>query len=310
MTGLAEAGASLEALVLELLAPAQREVGLRWERREWNVAQEHAAAAIADAALAVLALGDVAVHRGLVLVGCVEGEWHMLAARMAAEVFRRRGWSVTFLGPSVPALDLAAYAAATAPDAVALSCSLPTSLPGAQRCIHACREEGVAVLVGGAGFGPDGRYAGSVGADAWDADPVWGVRRLDGWLEEPPPARSALAPPDDEQMVLEASRPGLVAQALHRMTSHLPDGFDVATVCDALDMTVAAVEAASLVGAAELLQDCTPMLERALPSGVSESFPIRRILEGFVPELRRRSPRAAALVEATLPAVNRHHRSA
>ena len=302
VAGLVDAGASVETVVLDVLVPAQREVGLRWERRQWNVAQEHAATAIADTILAELALPDPPSDRGHVVVGCVEGEWHIMAARMTAEVFRQRGWSVTFLGPSVPGVDLAAYAASTAPDAVVLSCSVPTLLPGARRCIHACLHEGVAVLTGGAGFGPDGRYARTLGADGWAADPASGVRRVDGWLDEPPPDRRPPTTIDDEQLLLEASRPELVVGAVDRMTSGRP-GSGQAELREGVDMAVAAVESASLVGRPELLSACAPMIERALPEPFAGPDAVGSILAGLLPELRRRSPRAAMLVERALPTV-------
>lgn len=49
-------GATLEQIVDDLLAPAQREVGRRWEHGVWSVADEHAATAITDAVLSVLAV--------------------------------------------------------------------------------------------------------------------------------------------------------------------------------------------------------------------------------------------------------------
>src|SRR3712207_7094162 len=42
-------------------------------------------------------------ERGHVVVACLDGEWHALAARIVAEVLRVHGWRVTFLGASVPA---------------------------------------------------------------------------------------------------------------------------------------------------------------------------------------------------------------
>jgi methanogenic corrinoid protein MtbC1 len=304
---LAAAGVSVETLVLELLAPAQREVGVRWERREWTVAQEHAATAITDAALALVTLDDITPRLGHVLVGCVEGEWHMMPARMAAEIFRERGWAMTFLGPSVPAVDLAAYVAATRPDAVALSCSLAILLPGAQRCILACREEDVPVLAGGAGFASDGRYAVALGANAWVQDPVAGVGYLESWLDAPPPSGQPTRRPDDEDRMLEASHAELLSEAFQRLAPRAAATADVATVVAALDMVLAAVESATLVGESKLLSASSAMIERVMPQDDSSGSGFAVILEGLLPALRQRSPRAAGLVERALPAVARRH---
>lgn len=302
---LAEAGASVETLVLELLVPAQREVGLRWERRQWTTAQEHAATAIADAALALLTLDEAPSHGGHVLVGCVEGEWHVMAARMAAEILRVRGWGVTFLGPSVPAVDLGAYASVTGPHAVALSCSVAILLPGARRCIRACREAGFPVLAGGAGFAPDGGYALALGADAWAEDAVAGVRHLEGWFDAPPPIGDLGPEPDDEDHALEASHAELGAEALERLLSRATRMVDVRAVAAGVDMALAAVESATLVGDPELLSSSTAMIERAMPPDDGSAFAFAPLLEGLLPALRQRSPRAAGVVERALPAVTR-----
>lgn len=305
VAGLAEAGGSVEALMEELLVPAQREVGRRWERRDWNVGQEHAATAIADAALALVTVGDVPVDRGHVVVACVEGEWHALAARMAAEIFRVRGWSVTFLGASVPAADLAAYSAGSAPDAVALSCSVPIVLDGARRCIHACRREGFPVLAGGAGFGPDGRYAEPLGADAWAPDAGSGAKRLDEWLDAPPSDRSPLAADDDEQLMLTAAHGELVTRALDRTLAGRPATRRIAELRSALDIALAAIESATLVGDADLLAASASMIERALPADIVDVVPLAAVLEGILIDARDRAPRAAALIERALPALGR-----
>jgi DNA-binding XRE family transcriptional regulator/methylmalonyl-CoA mutase cobalamin-binding subunit len=41
-----------------------------------------------------------------VLVACVEGEQHCIGARMVADLFLIKGWSVDFLGPDVPTAAL------------------------------------------------------------------------------------------------------------------------------------------------------------------------------------------------------------
>jgi methanogenic corrinoid protein MtbC1 len=51
--GLLDDGLAVDELVLDLLAPAQALVGLRWELGDWSVAAEHASTAITEAVLAV-----------------------------------------------------------------------------------------------------------------------------------------------------------------------------------------------------------------------------------------------------------------
>lgn len=167
---LLDAGVRAESVLLDLVAPAQVQVGRWWQRNEWSVAQEHAATHISE--LVVTTVVNRAAprpHRGRVIVACLDGEWHALPARLVAEVLRLRGWQVTFLGASVPAVHLMAYLHRHDAVALALACALPMRLPQAHRAIEACRRADVPVLVGGRGFGPDGRWARALGA-AWAPD--------------------------------------------------------------------------------------------------------------------------------------------
>ncbi|MFI0242426.1 B12-binding domain-containing protein [Streptomyces sp. NPDC016845] len=152
-----------ERVLLELIAPTQKRVGLAWAANDITVAQEHAATAISDRC--VTAVADAAAPAtapaavGRVLVACVDGEWHALPARLLSEVLRLRGWRVDYLGAHVPTEHLVAHVRRTGARAVLLSSSIPTLLPGAHNAITACRSAGVPVLAGGAAFGPGGHYA-------------------------------------------------------------------------------------------------------------------------------------------------------
>lgn len=170
-----------EDVLLDVIAPVQHRVGMEWAANRLTVAQEHAATAINDRVIAALAhhpacrsTGDA----GRVTVACVDGEWHALPARLLSEVLRLRGWQVDFLGAQVPTPHLIAHLHQFGPDAVALSCMIPTRLPTAHAAITACQAAGVSVLAGGAAFGPDGRYARLFGADGWAADARTAARCL------------------------------------------------------------------------------------------------------------------------------------
>lgn len=166
-------GVSAEDLLLDVIAPTQKKVGVEWAVNRLTVAQEHAATAINDRVIAALAhhrASRPVAHAGRVTVACVDGEWHALPARLLAEVLRLRGWQVDFLGAQVPTPHLVAHVHHHGPDAVALSSSIPTQLPTAHAAITASQAAGAPVLVGGAAFGVDGRYAYQLGANAWAPD--------------------------------------------------------------------------------------------------------------------------------------------
>lgn len=168
-----ENGVDPESVLLDVIAPVQGKVGSEWAANRLSVAQEHAATAINERAVAALALhpaARTAPTLGRIAVACVDGEWHALPARLLAEVLKLRGWHVDYLGAQVPTPHLIAHLHRSNADAVALSSSIATRLPAAHAAITACQAVGVPVFVGGAAFGSDGRYARLLGANAWAPD--------------------------------------------------------------------------------------------------------------------------------------------
>ncbi|MHA6765169.1 cobalamin B12-binding domain-containing protein [Streptacidiphilus sp. PAMC 29251] len=227
-----EAGVTPQQVLLRVIAPAQARVGAEWAAGRFTVAREHAATAISDRAVAVVSrhrAARVPGSRGRVTVACVDGEWHALPARLVAETLKLRGWQVDFLGAHVPTPHLIAHLHATGPDAVALSCSLATRLPAAHATISACQAAGVPVLVGGAAFGADGRYARLLGADAWAPDAESAVARLEqqpgvalSYPELGDPFRTLPHLVDQEYTLLSRSRRRLVEQAMAGLQERLP----------------------------------------------------------------------------------------
>lgn len=207
-------GMPVADITRRILSPAQGKVGRLWEQGTWSVADEHAATAVTDAALAALTHASSPARRAAephhLLMACVEGEWHSLPARMAATVAAASGSvRVTVLGPSLPADQLRRRLANGDVDVVALSCTVPTNLLGAARCIAAAHDADVPVVVGGSAFGTTPHRAYALGADAWSVDPAV--------LQETPVERvgrtcSFLA----EALLLDQIDHGLVALAADR----------------------------------------------------------------------------------------------
>lgn len=223
--GLVARGVPADRVLLDLVCPAQVEVGHRWATAVWDVAREHAATVVSDLAVtAVTAGADLpgGPPRGDVLVACVDGEWHALPARVVAEVLRLAGCRVTFLGASTPPPHLARYLHDTGPDAVALSCSVPSTLPRARRMVEASREAGVPVLVGGRALGPDDRRARRLGANAWAPDALAAVDALAGLHTYPTPAPPLDHPGVREYAALAARHEATVDEAYESLVAAFP----------------------------------------------------------------------------------------
>jgi methanogenic corrinoid protein MtbC1 len=217
-------GVPPQRIMIDLIARVQSRVGDLWAANEWSIAREHAATAISERAVAALsARTNVRPDRGRITVACVDGEWHALPVRILAEMLRLDGWRVDFLGASVPGPHLVTHLHQTGPDAVALSCMLPTRLARAHAAITACRSAGVPVIAGGRGFGPDGRYAQKLGADAWAVGAAAAVTRLTtNW---PPPMTDPYETAylgDDEYTYVVRQRADLIGTALRRLAGAYP----------------------------------------------------------------------------------------
>ncbi|MFE1786847.1 B12-binding domain-containing protein [Streptomyces sp. NPDC059525] len=225
-----EEGMGAEDLLLDVIASVQRRVGREWAADRITVAQEHAATAINDRAVTALTLhpsAQTAPTRGRVAVACVDGEWHALPARLLAEVLRLRGWRVDYLGAQVSAPHLVAHLHRTGPDLVALSGSLATRLPAAHAAITACQAVGTPVLVGGAAFGPGGRYARLLGADGWAPDARAAADALArGPLPRVRPGHHAIDDlphlKDQEYTLVTRSRPQLVGSVFGQLADACP----------------------------------------------------------------------------------------
>jgi methanogenic corrinoid protein MtbC1 len=220
---LVRAGTPVTEVLLALVGPAQQRVGLLWQTGEWSVAREHAATCINERVVA--AVGGRARgtgERGHVVLGCPDGEWHALPARIVGEVLRQHGWRVTFLGASVPTAHLISYLHEQGPDVVAVSCALPVHLPGAHRTIAAAQRTGTPVLAGGPGFGADGRWARRLGVDAYAATATEAVELLGGGGWAPAPAAAVSETGGAEYAGLRERRAALVREAVARLDGASP----------------------------------------------------------------------------------------
>jgi MerR family transcriptional regulator, light-induced transcriptional regulator len=282
--GRVDAGADPVDVMLDLVAPAQREVGRRWAIGEWTVVREHAATAVSEAAVAALAarVPVVTAPRGHAAVACAEREWHSLPARLVAHTLRRDGWRATYLGASTPPAQLVRFLDESGADAVAISCSVAASLPAARRLIEAVRESGRPVLAGGPAFGRDAFRALALGASAWTGDPRRAAEILDelvGTAGPAPPLRHAGA---DEHAELALRFPDFRRETMRRWTA-LAEGALPAEdlAADLVDHALHALGAALLSNDPGVLKDaeewstdliaargCPPATARALWTAV------------------------------------------
>lgn len=188
-------GVAARQLYLQVLLPAQIELGRMWHLNEVTVAEEHfATATTLLVASQLFALLDFAPRNGRVAVAAsVEGNAHDVGVRMLADLLEADGWRVVYLGASVPGPDLAQAADMFGADLIAISAGLGSQLPMVAQTIEAIRttsDRGLLcrILVGGAGF---------IGATGTDSEPLWKRFGADGFaatIEEGLRLAAELAP--------------------------------------------------------------------------------------------------------------------
>ncbi|TFV55074.1 cobalamin B12-binding domain-containing protein [Mycobacterium sp. PS03-16] len=246
------------SVLTDIVAATQRDVGTRWQRGEWSVAEEHAATAIAVAATRAVSrrVRTVPVTRGRVVVACAEREWHALPAMIIDCALRVNGWDSTLLGAATTPMRLNQHLQDLGPEATAVSCSVLGSLPTTRRFIEASTAAGVPVVVGGPAFGGDDVRARALGATAWAATAQGAVTVMEELPAVVPPAAPLPAGPAAEQAALEMDHRALVAELWRRWslsalagppeTASPGDLSDVAN--DVLHQVLHAVAAALLTG--------------------------------------------------------------
>lgn len=168
-----ERGVPVADVLRHVVMGAQRRVGERWAASEWTVSDEHAATAVSEYVVRHLS-ADLPTPRadGSVLVGCVELEWHALAALVVATSLRSWGHDAVFVGADASSGGLVGRIIDGGPRAVLLSASLPSSLARVRRQVEAVRGTGTPVMVGGQAFDPAGLRATRLGATAYAASPA------------------------------------------------------------------------------------------------------------------------------------------
>jgi methanogenic corrinoid protein MtbC1 len=158
------------ALYLEVIQPAQYEIGRLWEAGRITVAEEHLATEISRSALAHLQphLPSEPRNGRQAVVACVEGELHDLGARMVAHFLETAGFEVLLLGANVPDGSLVEFVRERSADLLALSATTSCSLTALRETITQLRSaagDGVAIAAGGQALSRRPGLARRLGAD-------------------------------------------------------------------------------------------------------------------------------------------------
>ncbi|MFO7776822.1 MAG: cobalamin-dependent protein [Nitriliruptoraceae bacterium] len=300
---LVDEGFSLPAVLHAVVGAAQYEVGLRWQRAELSVADEHLVTGISQAALTALSANGhhQQVAAGTVVVACAEGDWHALPSQMFAESLRAAGQGVLHLGASVPAADVGALLERRRPDALVVTCNLPLSYLGVASLADAAHRWGVPVLAGGRAL--NAARACTLGADAWAADVASALEILGGWRSDPPAVGADPVDVEPVAVTLDQRSRAIADRALAVLAERSPaiagdDGRQRDRTRDDLVSIVRFLAAARLVDDDEVFTDFSAWLEEVLTVRGVPAAAVAAGLAALAPLIREIDEHGAALVEA------------
>jgi excisionase family DNA binding protein len=176
-------GTAVADVYTDVLAPALRSIGDRWQDGRIDIAEEHRASGIATRIVG--RLGSRAVRRGrprgTIVLGSPAGERHALVVAILADLLRLEGWDVCDLGADTPSESFVhVLATVDGVAAVGLSVTDPTFLDSCAATCAALRAAGVQVpiYVGGQAVVSEAAAV-ALGADGHAPDAATLIRLLD-----------------------------------------------------------------------------------------------------------------------------------
>ncbi|MEM7306295.1 MAG: cobalamin-dependent protein [Planctomycetota bacterium] len=168
-----DAGSGVSEVELDLIVPAQREVGRMWQRGELDISQEHLSSRIVEEILILLHARIPTAPTGehTVVVAPVRGNQHDIATRIVSHHFELAGWRALRVGVNIPVEELIRAVRDHRADVVGLSVTTGAHLRATAQSIRALRSvpevADVPVLVGGPPFDALPELWKKVGADGY-----------------------------------------------------------------------------------------------------------------------------------------------
>ena len=136
----------------ELLVPLMATVGDRWHDGRLRIMNEHLASVVVRSFLANISLRTAAADAPVAVATTPAGQRHEIGALLATAVAVEAGWNVLYLGPDLPAEEIAAAALQGGARAVLLSVAYQSAephLPLQLRQLRRYLGTGFPVFVGG-----------------------------------------------------------------------------------------------------------------------------------------------------------------
>jgi methanogenic corrinoid protein MtbC1 len=183
-------GVPVTDLYLQVIAPAQYQIGRLWQKNQLSVLEEHSATAISQLGMSLL---YACIIRGepidkLAVIACVAGEEHDLGSRMVADMYEMAGFSVRYLGANVGVERLAAVVRESRPDVIGLSITMDANAEALLRTVARLRKitgNRSVLAVGGPAVSSSPELVTAIGADVSDPDAERAIRHSVSLVQHP-----------------------------------------------------------------------------------------------------------------------------
>lgn len=292
-------GVPFDRVLFDLLIPAEKDLGTRWQQGDYLVAEEHAATATIETVISLLAGSfDQPDDAATIVIATAQGDDHSLPARAISAHLLFLGYRTIFLGANVLASDLVEFLDGEEVSALILGCAMTSQLPGARKIIKESHAAGVPVVVGGKGFGHEGEWAGAMGADAWVGSLEEVALTLESWSPDLPAAEKNAKDIDDVLESLIDSWPAIVGNARAQMGTDEIDPRNRARVLSEIGLALDAVISSMLVEDNRVLRS---MLKWQRETLVNHGLVIHeQMIRALTESLRKVSADAAVMLESTV----------
>jgi DNA-binding transcriptional MerR regulator/methylmalonyl-CoA mutase cobalamin-binding subunit len=170
------------ALLENVLVPLMEHVGTGWNQGNLRIAHEHIASAVVRTFLGNLSQNQVGNSAPLLVVSTPAGQLHEIGALIVTAVAASHGWRVSYLGPNLPAEEIAVVALQSGARAVALSVTYPPNDAEVRSelvKLAQALENRVALLVGGRIAESYSQTLNQIGAIRFDD-----IKSMRQWLNE------------------------------------------------------------------------------------------------------------------------------
>lgn len=175
-------GCLVQDLLVDVLLPAQVEIGRMWHADEVNVAEEHFVSSTTRSLIAqLMARAELRPSNGKTMLAAgVAGNYVDIGLQVVADFFEMDGWRAIELGADVPAYDIVQAVEYFEADLIGLSASQVTQLYTLRHTIQSLRSGGrgeiLKIIVGGLAFAGLEHLATDFQADGHASDPAAAVQ--------------------------------------------------------------------------------------------------------------------------------------